>query len=114
MGSKYKRRISSFVVQLLVAVAINTFVWNGKWEIPDSLLRIYYCFLVFYSFRKTRICPLEIMRRTRLLRWPRAFRLMYGDLATRMMILYFSGAIMVAIRSVYVVGMLGKWIVQLL
>jgi hypothetical protein len=59
-----------------------------------------------YAFRKTGICPAELMRRTSVLSWPRVFRIMYKERASRMMTLYFSAAGLVFVKGAYVVGYL--------
>lgn len=101
MAVSNRMRFKLLGIQLLITVAVNVFVLPGKWSVLDLFIRMYYPWLVVYAFRKTRICPLVIMRRTRLLNWPRAFRLMYGPLAGRMMVLYFSGVILFGARSLY-------------
>lgn len=64
----------------------------------QEFAQFYIIILCSYSFKITRICPLEIMGRTKVWDWPRAFRLMYKKRAVQMMALYFAGAVVVLVK----------------
>lgn len=66
--------------------------WTGWAEVVNLVFVTYCMWLMGYAFKKTRKCPLQVMASCRVLSWPRAFRMVYREQATRMMLLYFSCA----------------------
>ncbi len=104
------RRAKTVIINLLSIVIVNVHLWKGLPTVMSAGLFLYYCWLLKYAWNKTKICPLEIMGRTSLLCWPRAFRLMYKRSAARMMILYFSCAGLVILKGVLLVAFFINWL----
>jgi hypothetical protein len=81
--------------------------------LPQFAASFYFFCVMGYAFRKTGICPLEIMVCTSINRWPRAFGRMYGGKAVKMMWIYFSfGALVIAKAILLLVFGIG-WVVHL-
>lgn len=91
-------------------LVVNVHICKGVVGVIDLILVVVYCFLVRYSWRKTKICPLEIMARIGVLAWPRAFRLMYKQDAMRMQLLYLGSAILVLVKTLYLLYLLAAWL----
>lgn len=91
---------------------------NG-WNVgPDWLIvlqyfaTLYVLFLMPYAFRKTRICPLEVMLSTGVLRWSRAFRLMYKKRALQMMRLYYPAALLIVVKVGLLLFFFVRWVLE--
>ena len=100
---------------IFICVCILNGFYVGGWAeiLVQEMASIFVIILVPYAFRKTRICPLEIMFRSSIWRWPRVFRLMYKKLAVRMMILYFTGAVLIVGKGIYFLMVVGHWLFKL-
>lgn len=103
MINRMKKRRRSRATNLLAVVLIIVNVIVGKgWPYYCSLLvPWYFVFFVGYAYRKTGICPMEIMVRSPVWRWHRAFTLMYKELAVRMELIYFMGVLLVGLKGIY-------------
>src|SRR3954463_6981430 len=108
------RRERAARLNLITVLVMNWHLFNWQRMIFRFTGLAYYVFLIGYSYRRTMICPLEIMAGTCVYRWPRAFRRMYKGLAGRMMILYFSCAAIVIVKTVVLLGYFGRWIYNLI
>lgn len=77
-----RRYVQRVGINLLLCVVLNLYVGKG-WSLMMCYGVAWYgVFLTPYAWKKTKICPLEIMMRCSILRWPRAFRLMYKESST--------------------------------
>ena len=90
----------SGIMWLAIIVSFES-IYVGKSmgiQLVQYMMQLYLLSIFGYAWKVTHICPLEIMGRTRLWKWPRAFQLMYKQRAVQMMLLYFTGALVVCIK----------------
>ncbi len=98
-----------YAIQIFVLIVINIH-WHDVLFPYSLILPFYYCAIVGYAYRKTRICPAEIMIRVPILRWSRTFTLMYKEWAIRMQLIYFSFGVLVVVKGAYLLLLLAHWI----
>jgi hypothetical protein len=104
-------RIKNLVYFIISYVAGYPVFSRGWALLLDYVFILFWLFLVSYAWRKTKICPAEIMSRIAFLQWPRAFRLMYKQKAARMIGLYFTCAGVVVLKGLILLVKLVHWII---
>lgn len=109
MRNNRKRRDKMRAIFVCVSLLNGFYVGAVTMILVQQVACIYITISIPYAFRKTRICPLEIMCRTPVWRWSRAFRLMYRNEAPRMMRIYFTAAVVVVAKVSYLLWMGVKW-----
>lgn len=98
---RYKRRRRARVFNAISLLVVSIYAGNAWCYLGQLCLTAYYIFLIGYSYRKTRICPLEIIAGTAIGGWPRTFRRMYKERALKMQLLYFALMILIVLKGLY-------------
>lgn len=91
-------------------VIVNIHIGHGWAFCVSVAITWYYAGVMQFAWRKTRICPVEIMGRVSILSWPRAFRLMYKEWATKMMLLYYPLIFLTIMKLIYLISHLIAWL----
>lgn len=104
-----KRRSRAAILNLTGLVIVNTHLGHGL--VLYLSLAVAWCYIggTKYAWRKTRICPVEIMARTPVCSWPCVFRRMYKGRATEMQIIYFTMAVLMVLKALYLLSSLLTW-----
>lgn len=96
----------------LVILSAGFCVGKSWLAFSEEILTIYMVLLIPYAYRKTRVCPLEIMAGVSVLRWPSGFRRMYRQRAIVMMWLYFSGVGIVLFKWCLLLFFFCRWVIR--
>ena len=109
MSNKTKRRLRAKWFMALVVFTAGFCVGNRSLAVVEECLTAYVILLMPYAYRKTRICPLELMAGVSVWDWPKAFRRMYQEKAVRIMWLYFPCVVIVIGKVVLLLFLTVHW-----